>query len=146
MTLKLPVSVLVVVHTAGRDVLLLERAARRGFWQSVTGSLESADEPAPAAARRELREETGYKAKSWRHLGVLHPCIGYSNERIEIFLAHGLSYVGHEPDHGEFLEVIELSLADALLAVRDGDITDGKSIASLFWAEKIFSGAWQVPA
>jgi 8-oxo-dGTP pyrophosphatase MutT (NUDIX family) len=57
--MKLPLSVLVVVHTAQREVLLLERAARAGFWQSVTGSLDAADEPIAAAAARELREETG---------------------------------------------------------------------------------------
>ena len=63
MTPKLPVSVLVVVHTAGGEVLLLERAARAGFWQSVTGSLERADEPAAEAARREVLEETGIEAR-----------------------------------------------------------------------------------
>ena len=64
MTPKLPVSVLVVVHTAGGEVLLLERAARPGFWQSVTGSLERMDEPAAQAARREVREETGIEART----------------------------------------------------------------------------------
>jgi dihydroneopterin triphosphate diphosphatase len=59
MMAKLPVSVLVVVHTAELEVLLLERAARPGFWQSVTGSLDFAEEPLQAAAAREVEEETG---------------------------------------------------------------------------------------
>src|SRR5207253_8082827 len=59
MSFKLPVSVLVVVHTADLEVLLIERATRPGFWQSVTGSLERGDEGVDAAAARELREETG---------------------------------------------------------------------------------------
>ena len=63
MTPKLPVSVLVVVHTAALEVLLLERASRPGFWQSVTGSLDHADEPPAEAARREVFEETGIEAR-----------------------------------------------------------------------------------
>lgn len=62
MTLKLPVSVLVVIHTPALEVLLLERASRAGFWQSVTGSLDAADEPLAGAARREVGEETGIDA------------------------------------------------------------------------------------
>ena len=68
MTFKLPVSVLVVVHTAALEILLLERAARPGFWQSVTGSLERLDEPLQAAAAREVREETGIDAARGRLL------------------------------------------------------------------------------
>jgi dATP pyrophosphohydrolase len=62
MTAKLPVSVLVVVHTPALEVLLLERAARPGYWQSVTGSLDLPDEALDDAALRELREETGVEA------------------------------------------------------------------------------------
>ena len=62
--MKLPVSVLVVVHTEEREVLLLERASRAGFWQSVTGSLDRPDEPLALAAAREAREETGIDAAS----------------------------------------------------------------------------------
>jgi dATP pyrophosphohydrolase len=66
MTYKLPVSVLVVVHTANLEVLLLERAARPGFWQSVTGSLDWPEEALEAAAAREVREETGIGAQQGR--------------------------------------------------------------------------------
>lgn len=59
MTYKLPVSVLVVIHTLDQEVLLLERARRPDFWQSVTGSLDWPEEPLETAAAREVREETG---------------------------------------------------------------------------------------
>jgi dihydroneopterin triphosphate diphosphatase len=59
MAFKLPESVLVVVHTPQLHVLLLERAAQPGFWQSVTGSREPDDPDLSATARRELVEETG---------------------------------------------------------------------------------------
>lgn len=138
----------VMLATLDNGKLLFERQFRypvgQVFLELPAGKID-AGEPILDTARRELREETGYKARRWRHLGVMHPCIGYSDERIEIFLAHGLSFVGHERDHGEFLEVVELSLADALLAVRDGEITDAKTITVLFWADKIFSGVWQIP-
>jgi len=63
---KIPISVLVVVHTADLDVLLLERAGRPGYWQSVTGSLDHPDEPLEHAAVREVREETGIAADAGR--------------------------------------------------------------------------------
>ncbi|HTR84715.1 MAG TPA: dihydroneopterin triphosphate diphosphatase [Reyranella sp.] len=59
MAFKLPESVLVVVHTAALEVLLMERAKQPGFWQSVTGSREPDDPDLEATARRELQEETG---------------------------------------------------------------------------------------
>lgn len=59
---KIPESVLVVIYTADLDVLLIERADKAGFWQSVTGSLDALDEPLLATATRELFEETGIVA------------------------------------------------------------------------------------
>jgi dATP pyrophosphohydrolase len=61
---KIPVSVLVVIHTPALDVLLIERARQPGFWQSVTGSIDARDEPLAAAALREVEEETGIHAGS----------------------------------------------------------------------------------
>lgn len=56
---KIPESVLVVIHTAALEVLLIERADHPGYWQSVTGSLDWADEPLLQTSRREVAEETG---------------------------------------------------------------------------------------
>ena len=56
---KIPLSVLVVIHTASGDVLLIERADSPGYWQSVTGSKDTPDEPFAATAVREVAEETG---------------------------------------------------------------------------------------
>ena len=57
--MKIPQSVLVVVHTPQLQVLVLERRDHAGFWQSVTGSLDAVDEPLSQACRREVEEETG---------------------------------------------------------------------------------------
>ncbi|KAB8042026.1 dihydroneopterin triphosphate diphosphatase [Janthinobacterium aquaticum] len=62
MTHKIPVSVLVVIHTPELEVLVMERAGQPGFWQSVTGSVDALDEPLDQAAARELFEETGIVA------------------------------------------------------------------------------------
>jgi len=60
---KIPISVLVVIHTADLQVLLIERADRPGFWQSVTGSVDAEDEPLEITAVREVSEETGLDAR-----------------------------------------------------------------------------------
>ncbi|MEQ1773223.1 MAG: dihydroneopterin triphosphate diphosphatase [Burkholderiales bacterium] len=70
MAYKIPISVLVVIHTADLQVLLIERADRLGFWQSVTGSLDAEDEPLEITAVREVGEETGldaclYSLRNW---------------------------------------------------------------------------------
>lgn len=65
---KIPQSVLVVIHTPARQVLLIERADAEGFWQSVTGSLDRVDEPFVEAAAREVAEETGLDISSPGHV------------------------------------------------------------------------------
>ncbi len=114
---------------------------RRVVLELPAGKID-AGEDIEGTGQRELREETGYEAEEWRHLGTIHPCIGYSDERIEIFLARGLRQVGAALDAGEFLEVCTLSLGEALEAIRTGAITDAKTISGLLWADKLLGGQW----
>ncbi len=86
--------------------------------------------------QRELLEETGYTASNWVKLGHQHPCIGYSNEVIHMYLARGLSRGEHQRDEDESLEVFEASFENCLSMIQNGQITDGKTIAALFFAEK----------
>ncbi len=62
---KIPESVLVVIHTAALDVLLLERADHPGFWQSVTGSKDTLEESLLETCRREVFEETGFRCEAF---------------------------------------------------------------------------------
>jgi ADP-ribose pyrophosphatase len=139
----------VVIAQLENGKLIFERQFRyplqQIFLELPAGKIDSGEHIFDTA-RRELQEETGHTAKFWRHLGTMHTAIGYSNERIEIFLARELIHVGAALDEGEILEVVELSLHDALLGVRDGAITDAKTITALFWAEKILTGAWPISA
>lgn len=121
--------------------LLFERQfrypLRRVFLELPAGKIDPGEDVLETA-RRELREETGYDAGSWQYLGVMHPCIGYSDERIEIFAARDLqrSAGGQQLDHNEFLELVTMSPEEAKQAVWDGRITDAKTITSLFWLGK----------
>ncbi|WP_265948595.1 NUDIX domain-containing protein [Dechloromonas sp. A34] len=120
--------------------LLFERQfrypLRRVFLELPAGKIDHG-EATIDTARRELQEETGYTAREWEYLGMMHPCIGYSDERIEVFAARGLHLSGEKQlDHNEFLDVLELSPEAARQAVWSGQITDAKTIAALFWLDR----------
>jgi len=115
---------------------------RRDVLELPAGKLDPG-ETALACGRRELLEETRYVASSWRHLCTTHPVVGYSDERIEIYLAQGLTQQEASPDHDEHLEVFTLPLESVLEWVREGRITDAKTVIGLFWAEKVLKGEWK---
>jgi ADP-ribose pyrophosphatase len=136
----------VIIAELDNGELLFERQYRyplhRVFLELPAGKIDAGEDILNTAIR-ELLEETGHSAAAWRHLGVMHPCIGYSDERIEVFLARGLRRESApQLDHGEFLDVLSVSLSDAVDAVRRGDITDAKTVTALFWAEKVINAGW----
>ncbi len=114
---------------------------RAHVYELPAGKIDAGESPLDTA-KRELLEETGYRAADWRHLLTTYPVVGYSNERIELYLARELEYVGHRLDDGEFLDVFTLSLEEALAWVRSGRICEAKTIMGLLLAEKIVAGQW----
>ena len=124
--------------------VLLERQFRyphaREFIEVPAGKLEP-NEPHLETAKRELLEETGYAADEWTRLTVIHTAIAYTDEAIDIFLARKLRKLREAAlDAGEFVETLVVPFADAIAMVRDGRITDAKSVAALLW-----TAAWAAP-
>ena len=116
--------------------VLLERqyryAQRREFIELPAGKLEP-DEPHLETAKRELLEETGYAAAQWTRLGVMHTAIAYTDEAIELYLARDLTKGERSLDAGEFLETLIVPFGEAIEMIRDGRITDVKTVAGLLW-------------
>lgn len=119
--------------------LVMERqfryAPQREFVELPAGKIDHGEDIL-LCAQRELLEETGYVASEWTHLTTVWPCIGYADERMEYFIARGLTYQGRNLDDGEFLEVFELSLLEAIEWIRLGKINESKTIVGLFLLEK----------
>jgi len=119
--------------------VLLERQFRyphrREFIEVPAGKLEPG-EPPLETAKRELAEETGHLAAQWTRLGVIHTAIAYTDEAIHLYVARKLSRTERKLDQGEFLETLVKPFDEALRMIRDGEITDAKSVAALLWVER----------
>jgi ADP-ribose pyrophosphatase len=119
--------------------VLLERQFRyphgKVFIEIPAGKLEPG-EPGLDTAKRELLEETGFVAAEWTRLGIIHTAIAYTNEGIELFLAGKLAEKERKLDAGEFLEIFTVPFAQAVEMIRDGRITDAKTVAALLWVDK----------
>ncbi len=129
----------VVVPVLPNGNVVLEKQFRyplhQIFIELPAGKID-ANEDILLTGQRELLEETGYCASDWVKLGSQHPCIGYSNEVIHIYLARGLTAGKHQRDDDESLIVFEVSFEECLSMIQNGEITDGKTIVALFFAEK----------
>lgn len=124
---------------------VLERQWRspldRAFWEIPAGKIDKGEDPFETACR-ELEEEAGLAADKWVELGTIHNAIGYSNERIVIYLAQGVhpAESGQKLDAGEFLTLHRLPLEEALSMTRNGEITDVKTLVGLAWAKDYLQG------
>lgn len=128
-----PGAAAVVALQEGGKVLLIRQyrhAVQAHIWEIPAGTLSAGEEPLECA-KRELAEETGYLASEFRFLGETVPVPGYSDERVYIFLAKGLTASKQHLDQDEVLEVHSVPLEQALAMVYSGQIQDAKTIVGL---------------
>ena len=98
------------------------------------GKKDSPDEDALVCAKRELEEETGLRAESWRLLSEARMSPGFLTERVSVYLAQGLSQGQDHPDEDEYLNLVRMPLDEAVERVRRGEITDAKTVIGLMMA------------
>jgi ADP-ribose pyrophosphatase len=125
-----------VVILAMKDpvTLLLVRQYRYPIGKTVlelpAGKLEKGEDP-DIAAKRELEEETGYVAKRWISLGYINTTPGFSDEKLYLYKAEELAFVGEHPDDGEFIQALEISVPEIMLKIKSGEINDAKTICAI---------------
>ena len=137
----------VILPVCDDGSVLLERQFRyplnRVFIEFPAGKIDPDEDPLDCA-KRELQEETGYTAKDWKFVCTIHNAIAYSDEHLDIYLASGLTAGERKLDDGEFLETFKSTVPEMLSWVREGKITDVKTVIGTFWLEKILSGQWKL--
>ena len=99
------------------------------------GKLDKGEDPLECA-KRELEEETGYKAKDIKHILSTNTAVGFSDEIIHIYLATGLEEGKANPDEDEYLEVEKIKIDDLINMIFQGKINDAKTIIGAFIAQK----------
>ncbi len=135
----------VVLPLFDDGTVLVERQFRyplkRIFIEFPAGKIDSGEDGL-TSAKRELEEETGYVASEWRYVTTIHNAIGYSDERLYIYLASGLKAGPSRPDDEEFIQTFRIPAEELLDWVRTGRVTDVKTVIGAFWLEKIATGQW----
>jgi len=129
-------SAIVPIFDDGRTLLIRQfrYPPRRTFLEVPAGKLDTPGEDPEDVAKRELEEETGWRARRFVSIGSAYPCIGYSNEIIHVFAAYGLERGEQSLAKGEFVEVVEMDLEEAVRRARSGELKDMKSITALVYA------------
>jgi ADP-ribose pyrophosphatase len=136
---------IVAIDDADRIVLVRQwRTATGGaLWEIPAGGLDVVDEATGAvedpadAAPRELEEETGFRARTWRRLASFWSAPGFTSELMHVYLATGVSPAGADdrrgPEEDEHLRIEWRPFAEAVAAVERGEIRDAKSVAGILW-------------
>lgn len=130
------VVILPVDETGGELRVLLERqyryAAQEYLWELPAGRIDPG-ESALAGAKRELIEETGYRAKQWKKALTFYASPGFLDETMTIYMARDLTLGEAQPEADESIECHLIPLSQAIDMILSGKIHDGKAIAGILW-------------
>jgi ADP-ribose pyrophosphatase len=137
-------AVILAVDESGPEPrVLLERqfryAAKDYLWELPAGRVDPG-ENALAGAKRELLEETGYRAAQWKQALFFYPSPGFLDETMTVYLARGLKTGAAQPEEDESIECHLVPLSKALQMVRSGEICDGKTISAVLWLAESLRG------
>lgn len=131
-------SAIVPVDGEGNTYLVRQFRAplMRVLLEVPAGKLDTAGEDRLLAAKRELREETGFTAEKWTHLVDLATTPGFCSEVISLYLARGLTRGETEFDDDEFLDIVKMPFAQAAEMAARGEIEDAKTVTALLLAQR----------
>ncbi len=135
---KHPGAVAIIPFVNKKQLLLIRQfryAAQGDLWEIPAGTLERGERPIDCA-KRELEEETGFKAKHWTYLTSFYPAPGISDEIMTLFRADTLIKGQKNLDHDEWIDHRIFSLKSALQMIQKRSIRDGKTIAGVLWASQ----------
>lgn len=134
------VVVLAIDRSDGEPRILLVRQYRYPadayIWELPAGRIDEGENPL-AAAKRELIEETGYRAKKWKKAMTFYSSPGFLDEQMWLYLAEDLEAGEAQPEADEFITLRFVSASSVLEQIRRGAIRDAKTIAGVLWAESV---------
>ncbi len=129
-----PGGVCVIPVLANGDLVMVKQfrtPVGQILYEFPAGKIDKAEDPFDTA-KRELAEETGYRSENWTELGGIMPCPGYCTEVLHMYIARDLIAGKQNLDHGELVELVHISVAEATRMVMSGEIRDAKTMAGLF--------------
>lgn len=139
--IKHPGAAVVIPYLGNRQIVMLQQyryPVHQVMLELPAGKIDPGEQPLDTI-QREITEEIGYRAKFWQSVGLIHTCVGYSDELIHLYWAADLAPCQGHQDEDEALHPFIISIDEALALIYAGKITDAKTLIGLFYADKIIN-------
>lgn len=128
-----PGGVVIIPITKDNKIILVKQwrhPIHEELIEFPAGKLARGEDPF-LAAKRELLEETGFSAENWESLGFIYTAPGFCDEKLYLYKAYNLTFSETKPDYGEIIEPLTIDINQAWGMIKEGKITDAKTIVGL---------------